>query len=66
LTRSLTSAPGRLAVAFMTPIWKVGGADGNAMQAKRENLLRQAKMGAFPIGITACLAVLLLAVLFGF
>lgn len=53
----------RLAALVLTPIWLAQGQNGEALENSRQALYRRARRGAFPIGLTACLAVLLLGLL---
>jgi len=48
----------------MVPVWKVQGHSGEEIERLKKVVYLRCERGAFPIGITACLAVLLLAVLF--
>jgi len=57
------SAPARLAIASMLPIWKVKGLSSEAVTDQKELIYRTVRRGAFPIGVTAFLAVVLLALL---
>ncbi len=57
------SAPTRLYLAIMQPVWKSQGLTVEQIDDKREDTYREARRGAFPIGITAFLAVILLALL---
>ena len=58
--------PSRLAVLAMTPFWKVRGIAGEELDAKRRAFYEDARLGAFPIGVTAVFAVVLLGLLFVF
>lgn len=53
----------RLAALVLTPLWLAQGQKGEALEDSRQSLYRRARRGAFPIGLTACLAVLLLGLL---
>ena len=59
-------APARIAVFVMVPVWASTGMNQNLLQEKRGALYNKIRLGTFPIGITALLAVLLLALLFLF
>lgn len=48
---------------LMTPVWMMQGTGPEEIENRRQNLFRRAKRGAFPIGITAFCAVLLLGML---
>jgi len=58
------SAPSRILVMFMTPIWKVRGLEENALKKKQQSFYEDARLGAFPIGRTAIFAVILLGLLY--
>jgi len=60
------SAPSRIFAAALVPIWVAQGIRGEALTAKREDFFNQSRLGAFAVGITACLGVLVLALLFFF
>ncbi len=60
------SAGPRLVCIAMAPIWRLLGNDAASISAKRETLFLRAKVGAFPIGLTALLAVVLLGLLTAF
>ena len=64
LSRFFSDAPARLAAIFMTPVWVAGGVRGVDLSIKRKALRETIRSGATMIGATACLAVLLLAILF--
>lgn len=64
LTKITNDAPAKLTVGLMTPLWKSTGIRGKQLLARQEKLRTQMRMGAAPIGVTACLAVLLLGILF--
>jgi len=53
----------RLAALALTPLWMAQGQKGEALEDSRQSLYRRARRGAFPVGLTACLAVLLLGLL---
>ncbi|MCB1205645.1 MAG: Na(+)/H(+) antiporter subunit D [Verrucomicrobiae bacterium] len=53
----------RVACFFMTPVWKVMGHDDARIEAERHSLFRRAAVGAFPVGVTAFSAVILLGLL---
>ncbi len=58
------AAPPRVLVAILSPYWKLQGYGPEEMLGKRQEIYERARLGACPIGITACLAVVLLALLF--
>ncbi len=57
------SGASRLAVWALTPVWALQGFDAKGREEQRQSLFKQAKRGAFPIGMTAFFAVVLLALL---
>ncbi len=56
--------PSYLATTALLPIWKMQGHSRDEIARRRDRVYQRCERGAFPIGITACLAVLLLALLF--
>ena len=63
VTNFFESGLPRLACLFMTPIWKLMGHDTAQIEEERHALFRRAKIGAFPVSITAFCAVILLGLL---
>jgi multicomponent Na+:H+ antiporter subunit D len=63
VTNFFESGLPRLACLFMTPIWKLMGHDTAQIEEERHALFRCAKIGAFPVSITAFCAVILLGLL---
>ncbi len=57
------SGASRLACGVMLPIWKLLGHDAARIQHERDLVFRKAKIAAFPVGVTAFFAVILLGVL---
>lgn len=53
----------RLACLFMTPVWKLMGHDARQIEEERHALFRRARIGAFPVSVTAFSAVILLGLL---
>lgn len=53
----------RLACLVMTPLWALRGHDADRIEDERRDLFRRAKAGAFPVGLTAFCAVILLGLL---
>jgi len=53
----------RLACIVMTPLWKLKGHDAARIEAQRHSLFRRVKFTAFPVGVTAFFAVILLGLL---
>jgi hypothetical protein len=64
LSRFFEGAPSQFLCLLMTPFWKFRGLSAEEIEARSEALFLQGRRGTFPIGITACLAVVLLALLF--
>ncbi len=64
ITRFFAHGPSYLATTAMTPVWKIQGHDAEEIARRKELVYLRCERGAFPIGITACLAVFLLALLF--
>ena len=64
LTHFFKAAPSRILVGILSPYWKLQGYGPEEVVNRRREIYEQARLGAFPIGITACLAVVLLALLF--
>jgi len=58
--------PARFLVMLMRPYWKLHGLSEEELIHREQALYVQAELGAFPIGITACLAVIMMAVVFLF
>ena len=56
--------PAWLAVQLFLVVWKARGLDEISIAAKEADLYRRATAGVFPIGLTACLAVVLMGLLF--
>lgn len=57
------SGASRLAAIAMTPVWAMQGYSEEQIEDQRQILFRRAKRGAFPIGLTAFCAVILLGLL---
>jgi multicomponent Na+:H+ antiporter subunit D len=66
ICRIAKEGPAKVIIFLMTPYWTLTGNNAQKQALKRKNILLQIEKGAFPIGITACLAVLLLGILFFF
>ncbi|MEM7013216.1 MAG: Na(+)/H(+) antiporter subunit D [Verrucomicrobiota bacterium] len=64
ISRLFADFPARAAGAFMTPIWVLTGTKAADLSGKRRDMRNAVRSGAARIGATACLAVVLLAVLF--
>ncbi len=61
--RFFDDGPSRILASIMVPWWRITGNSGDELREKTQNLYTQGRRGAFRIGVTACLAVLLLALL---
>lgn len=61
-----TEGPANLLTLILTPIWEISGTSMDQRGKLREDLRENVRKGVFPIGITACLSVLLIAVLLFF
>jgi len=59
----IREAPARILVLFMEPIWNLQGISEQEQQARLERIRTQTRTGAFPLGITALLAIFFLALL---
>ena len=66
LSHFFHTAPARTLSALGTLYWLLAGLRGEALLQKRRSIYQQARLGAFPIGLTASLAVLFLALLYFF
>jgi multicomponent Na+:H+ antiporter subunit D len=64
LGHAARSAPAELLGWLMIPYWGVQGLPVDEIKSRRERLVARAKLGAFPIGITACFAVWMLAMVY--
>lgn len=61
-----TDGPTNLLTLILTPVWEISGTSKEQREKLRESLRQNVKSGAIPIGITACLSVLLIGILFFF
>ena len=59
-------APSHLMVGLLMPVWIAQSKSRSEIFAKKQDYYEKARLGALPIGVTACLAVLLLGILFWF
>ncbi len=59
-------APSHLMVGLLTPVWIAQSKSRSEILEKKQDYYEKARLGAIPIGVTACLAVLLLGILFWF
>jgi len=66
VNRFFNAAPARLLVLLMTPYWKLQGVDAELIDDRQRELYEQTRLGAFPVGATAFVAVVLLGLLFFF
>ena len=66
LSHFFHTAPSRSLVAIATVYWKVKGIRGEELAEKQKSIYQEARLGTFPIGITAGLAVAFLALLYIF
>ena len=66
LSSFFASAPSRILSWLATPVWLAQGLNSAEREKRREQLFERGQSGAFPIGITAILAVVLLGVLYVF
>lgn len=64
LSRFFAHGPARFAAAALTPAWRIAGLSDDEISRRRDQVYLRCERGAFPIGVTACLAVFLLALLF--
>ncbi len=58
--------PARTLATFLVPYWRLSGLSREKILENKRNLYLSVQLGAFPIGITVYLAVLMLAILFLF
>ncbi len=63
LSSFFVAAPSTLLSWFAVPVWKIQGKSDDEIDCLKENLFAVGRAGAFPIGLTALLGVLLLALL---
>jgi len=61
--RFFNDGPSRILATIMVPWWRITGTSDDELTEKKQDLYKQGRRGAFRIGVTACLAVLLLALL---
>jgi multicomponent Na+:H+ antiporter subunit D len=66
VNRFFNAAPARLLVLVMTPYWKLQGASADTIDERQRELYEKTRLGSFPVGVTAFVAVVLLASLFFF
>ena len=64
--RFAKDGPTTLLTWILTPIWELSGTSKEQQAKLREDLRENSQNGVFPIGITACLSVVILAFLFVF
>ena len=63
LRRIVRTAPSRIAVSALTPIWRAQGLRDKALEIRQKAFYEDARLGAFPVGATAIFAVVLLSLL---
>ncbi len=66
IIRMASEGPAKILILVMTPYWAVKGIDASQQKELRNEIRTSVETGAFPIGITAWLSVLVLAILFFF
>ena len=66
ISRMASEGPAKILILVMTPYWAVKGIDASHQKELRNEIRASVETGAFPIGITAWLSVLVLAILFLF
>ncbi|MEM8953530.1 MAG: Na(+)/H(+) antiporter subunit D [Verrucomicrobiota bacterium] len=66
VNRFFREAPAVILCWMLVPVWVASGKTPAQIAAKREVMYVRAQRGVFPVGVTVCLAVLLLAFLFLF
>ncbi len=66
ICRLAREGPTHILTFLLTPIWEISGTSDEQRDKLRESLRKNVHNGVFPIGITACLSVLLLGILFFF
>ena len=58
------NAPAEILGSLLVPIWMLCRLKPDEIADRKEKLALRAKRGAFPVGITACLAVIMLAIVY--
>ncbi len=66
VSRFAQEGPTILLAWILTPVWELSGTSKEQQAKLRADLRENAQNGVFPIGITACLSVVLLGILFFF
>jgi hypothetical protein len=61
--RFFSNGPARILVTITVPYWKMQGKHDHELTDLKRDLYERARIGTFPIGTTAILAVILLAIL---
>ncbi len=64
LGRFLRTAPAEILGGLLVPYWMGIGLNSDEIAGRKAKLVLRAKRGAFPVGITACLAVMMLAIIY--
>ncbi len=66
IRNAATEGSSRALILLLTPYWTFTGKNGSAQENLRSEVRLQIEKGAFPIGVTAFLSVILIGVLFFF
>ena len=66
LNRFFNAGPARLLVILMVPYWQIKGLPAEEIEDRKRDLYEQTRLGTFPVGVTAFVAVVLLGLLFFF
>ncbi|MEM9479505.1 MAG: Na(+)/H(+) antiporter subunit D [Verrucomicrobiota bacterium] len=64
LAQFFRNAPAHLLIGFAIPVWKTQGFTAAEIEEKRTAFFERSRLGAFPIGITAAIAVVMLGLLY--
>ena len=62
VSRFFSNGPARILVVITVPFWKMQGKQNHELADLKRNLYERARIGTFPIGTTAILAVIFLAI----
>ena len=66
VNRFFNAGPARLLVILMVPYWKIQGTPEDEIDTRKRELYEQTRLGTFPVGIAAFVAVVLLGTFFFF
>lgn len=66
LNRFFNAGPARILVLVMVPYWTIQGRRASDIDTRKRKLYEQTRLGTFPVGATAFVAVVLLGLLFFF